>query len=133
MFEPTRTVLCFGHPSGEKLIKTSLKSGFSRSSTENLVRIVNAECENCLRTGRPSSRPVVCSASSSDFNDVVAIDISFFEGRVFLKIIDLMSRYGVTVVIPDKTPRSVIAAIDRYWIRELALDSGIGHNFGFVG
>jgi hypothetical protein len=63
----------------------------------------------------------------------VAIDISFFEGRVFLKIIDLMSRYGVTVVIPDKTPRSVIAAIDRYWIRELALDSGIGHNFGFVG
>jgi hypothetical protein len=105
----------FGHPSSAKLISTLEKAGHSRSDIEDMVMQVTKHCSVCLQNGRPSSRPVVCSSLSSNFNDVVAIDVAYFEQKPFLKIIDLFSRFGVCVMIPDKTPRSIISALDSRW------------------
>jgi hypothetical protein len=40
---------------------------------------------------------------SCKFNDVVAIDIAYFEKQPFLKVIDIFSRFAVAVAFLTRT------------------------------
>jgi hypothetical protein len=105
----------FGHPGSDRLLNTLQKAGVPRSDVRKLVEQVTEECPTCMKNGRPTSRPIVCAPLSSDFNDLVSIDIAYFEGHPFLKVIDVFSRYAVAVPLPDKTQRSLIDALDQCW------------------
>lgn len=106
----------FGHPGADRLTMTLIKSGFERQECQDLVESVTKECEVCLKNGRPSAKPIVSSPLSSDFNEVVSIDIGYFEQRPYLKIICTFSRFGMAVQLSDKNPRSIIAGLDASWI-----------------
>eukprot|EP00301_Raphidiophrys_heterophryoidea_P026812 c9336_g1_i4.p1 GENE.c9336_g1_i4~~c9336_g1_i4.p1 ORF type:complete len:360 (-),score=69.55 c9336_g1_i4:278-1357(-) len=53
---------------------------------------------------------------SKDFNDVVAVDVAFFEGNDFLKIIDLSTRFMQAAWIPSKTSKVIAEVIEDKWI-----------------
>ena len=80
---------------------TLVKAGHVRSDVQDLVSQISKEWEACLQSGRPSSRPIVCSPLSTTFNDTVAIDVAYFEQQPFLKIIDL-GRCHPKVVLTQK-------------------------------
>jgi hypothetical protein len=96
------------HAGADKLIQTLVSAGAQRSDVSDIVQQVTLSCEVCIQHGHPTSRPIVSAPLSCKFNDVVAIDIAYFEKQPFLKVIDVFSRFAVAVAIPDKNPRSMI-------------------------
>ena len=53
---------------------------------------------------------------ASEFNEKVAMDLKKWNDRYILHIIDMWSRYTVSVFIIRKTPGEVINALMKHWI-----------------
>ena len=53
---------------------------------------------------------------ASEFNEKVAMDLKKWNDRYILHIIDMWSRYTVSVFIMRKTPSEVINALMKHWI-----------------
>ena len=106
----------FGHRPKESFIKL-LKSANSWSSemAEIIDGIIDG-CEGCIKRRRNPDKPAVSMPMASEFNEKVAIDLSFYKGNIILHIVDMWSRLTVSTLLRRKTPSEVTESIMQNWI-----------------
>ena len=113
----TKLHMQFAHPSAERLIRLINRSEHKNDSVlKNEIHSITDACDVCKRFKRAPSRPVVSLPLSSEFNELVAMDIKFYQSVPLLHIIDSCTRYSMAVVLKNKQSKEVIDAIFKYWI-----------------
>ena len=102
----------FSHPIAEKLIKLVNSAGLSNGQKrKDQIYEVSRNCEICQVYKRPSPRPVVNLPLTTEFNDVVAMDLKQCEGGWILHLIDHVSRYSAAALIKSKRKEVIIEYI----------------------
>ncbi len=65
---------------------------------------------------RPPPRPVVGLPTASTFNECVAMDLKFFEGKIILHLIDHVTRLSSASRVSSKNPELIVKSIFKNWI-----------------
>ena len=93
----------FGHPSKSKLLKLVERAGMN-SDQELLKKIdhVYKTCQICKEYSKPVPRPVVGLPHATTFNETVALDLKFFEGKIVLHLIDHLTRFSASKCRPTR-------------------------------
>ena len=106
----------FGHPKASKLIDLVNKTGKSNSKLISAINQVSSKCSICLKFQKAPNRPVVAMPIASKFNDVVSTDLKVWGSKYLLVLIDVATRYCISVVICNKNPSTVVSKIILHWI-----------------
>ena len=120
----------FAHPSKEKLISLIREAGIGHSELEEEIRKIEGNCETCIKFKRAPSRPVVSIPMARDFNEIVSMDLKFWQDKYFLVMVDLATRFCNACVIKSKSANVIIDGVMRYWIalfgspRKILTDNG---------
>ena len=112
--------LQFAHATSEKLLKLLKSAGLPWCNDKALmdeIKNVERDCETCSRYKKAPPRPVVGLPMAKAFNECVAMDLKFFQGKIILHMIDHASRYSAGCRIASKEPEVVIKAIFMHWIK----------------
>ena len=107
----------FGHPPSHKLI-TLLKRAGKADNKELIEEIqkVGENCQICKEFTRPSPKPVVGLPHATKFNETVAMDLKFYDGKIILHLIDHLTRFSTAIIVKFKESEEIIAGIFRSWI-----------------
>jgi hypothetical protein len=107
-----------GHPQPSRLIEFLKKAKFDtgKQNMTKTVQKISDECTTCKHHKRVMSRPSVCLPLSSDFNEILGIDIATYNKRMFLKIICLGTRFMQAAFIPNKKSETIIKTITKLWL-----------------
>lgn len=108
----------FAHPSGQRLKLLMKDAGVMHEYIKLVDEIVN-NCDICKKYKKTPARPVVSIPLARDFNDVVAMDLKEWDKKkniCFLHLIDMATRYSVSVVIHKKERQVIIDKILEKWI-----------------
>ena len=70
----------------------------------------------CLHYTRPPPRSVESVPVATRFNQTVALELSFMEGKPVLHMIDALTRFSVSSVIRSKEANVIIESIFKNWI-----------------
>ena len=114
----------FAHPSQGKLKLLLQDAKVWNHDVQEKVEKIYKRCEICKRHSRAPSRPVVALPMASRFNEKVCMDLKKWRGKWILHLIDMWSRFSVSVFISRKHPSNVIDKIMQNWI---------GAGFGMMG
>ena len=106
----------FAHPPLKKLKSLLQNAGLWRNEYEDLLEEINKSCDLCKRYAKTPPRPVIGLPMAYHFNELVAMDLKQWNGRWILHIIDMWSRYTVSVLINRKRPSNVIDALMQRWV-----------------
>lgn len=82
---------------------------------EQLLEI-EQKCDLCKVYAKTPARPIVSMPMAKEFNEKVAMDLKQYKGRWILHMIDMWSRYTVSVFIQRKRPSDVIDAMMKNWV-----------------
>ena len=114
--------LQFGHGSGGKiwslLEEAQWTDGVSeekRNDMKKMVMEVIANCKVCAKYKRNPAKPVVGFPWSKTFNETIAVDLGEIEGRRFLVMVDMMTRYCQAKWLKDKRPDSIMKTLIDGW------------------
>ena len=130
--------LQFGHPGWErlyKLIEESKKEGEDNNieemrETKRIVKEASENCEICLRYKKTPARPIVGMSWARKFNQIVAVDLGQLEGKTFLLMVDMASKYCQAGWVESKKPEEIMEVLLEKWIgvfgapKELLSDNG---------
>ena len=107
----------FGHPPKSKLVKLLERAGLKEDTLliQEIER-VETNCSICKEFKKPSPTPAVGLPHATTFNEMVAIDLKFFEGRIILHMIDHLTRFSSAAVIKSKEPKEIVNGIVKCWI-----------------
>ncbi|ESO92708.1 hypothetical protein LOTGIDRAFT_175654 [Lottia gigantea] len=83
------------------------------------------ECDLCKQYVKTPPRPVVSMPMASRFNEKVAMDLKLWWGLWILHIIDIWSRYTVSLFIARKRPCDVIDGLMGRWVAVFGVKGGI--------
>lgn len=120
----------FGHRPKESFVNLLKAAGcWSPDMSTKLDKIIEG-CEGCIKRKRNPDRPAVAMPMASEFNEKVAIDLSFYKGKVILHIIDMWSRLTVSTCIQRKKPSEVIDKIMQKWVANYGVMSAILNDNG---
>lgn len=114
----------FAHPSTERLKLLLKDCGSWRDNMREILDQIHAECDICKIYARTPARPAVAAPMAKEFNDKVAIDLKKWRERWILHIVDMWSRFTISVFINRKKPSEVIDKIMSHWI---------GAGYGIMG
>ena len=106
----------FAHPTKKRLIALLKDAGVWQEEYEDTMTQIEQECELCKVYAKTPSRPVVGLPMATKFNEKVAMDLKQWNSRLILHIIDMWSRYTVSIFIDRKQPSNVIDALMTHWI-----------------
>ena len=109
----------FGHPSANKLLQLVGNAGKRWSSNENLkkeIQEVTDHCKICQIYKKPPPRPVDSLPMASTFQETVAMDLKYYQGRHILHLIDLCTRLSAATSIPNKNRDTMVREILHIWI-----------------
>jgi transposase InsO family protein len=106
----------FGHPPQEKLKILLKDAGAWVDGLQDCLERVYEKCELCKMYKKTPPRPVVARPMASRFNEKVAMDLKKWRGRWILHLVDMWSRFSVSVFIERKRPTDVIDKIMKCWI-----------------
>ena len=106
----------FGHRPKASFINLLKSAGVWKPEMSQLIDKIIDNCEGCIKRKRNPDRPAVSMPMASSFNEKVAIDLSFYSGKIILHMIDMWSRLTVSVELKRKAPSEVIEAIMEKWI-----------------
>ena len=106
----------FAHPRKNRLIAFLKDAGVWRDDYEETLTQRDEKCEPCKIYSKTLSRPVVDMPMASTFNEEVAIDLKQWNGRWILHIIDMWSRYTLSVFVDQKKQGNIIDALMTQWI-----------------
>ena len=101
----------FAHPTEKKLLNLINNAGHPWSENENLKKEINTisqECNVCKMYKRPPPRPIVGLPTATKFQDTVALDLKFYNGKILLHLIDHATRLSGASVIPNKNPETIV-------------------------
>ena len=106
----------FAHPPIKKLKSLLQDADQWKDEYSNLLEDIGNTYELCKWYAETPSRPVVGLPVASQFNEKVLMDLKQWNGYWILRIIDMWSRYTVSVFINRKKPSDVIDALMQRWI-----------------
>ena len=107
----------FVHPTAEKLLKlVNLSDQKDDYELKTEILEVTQSCDTCKRYKQAPPRPVVGLPQSTRFNEVVVIDIKFYEGTPLLHLIDSCTRFSASAVLRSKKAKEVVDNIFGMWI-----------------
>ena len=107
----------FGHPPKARLVNLLRRAG--KGENKELLKSlekVEKQCNICQKYSRPSPRPVVGFPHASAFNETLAMDLFFYEGKIVLHLIDHLTRFSAGRICKSKQPGEIIKAIFDCWI-----------------
>jgi hypothetical protein len=115
----------FGHPSQDKL--TSLIKDCVKWKSEYGLALddIYENCDRCKEFARTPSRPVVAMPMARTFNEKVCMDLKSWNGRWILHLVDMFSRYTISVFVPRKDSTAILCAIIDNWISYFGIMQGI--------
>ena len=117
--------LQFGHVGQEKLIELLEDAGqLEKNNRENQemrelrqeVKKISNDCITCKKFRKTPARPVVGLPWSSRFNDAVSLDLGEFDGKRFLVMVDLGTRYCQACWVSNKKPEEIIKKFIKHWV-----------------
>lgn len=106
----------FGHRPKDSFINLLKSADVWSSEMNELIDNIIDNCEGCIKRKRNPDRPAVSMPMASSFNEKVAIDLSFYKGKIILHMVDMWSRLTISAEIKRKTPSEVIEAIMGKWV-----------------
>ena len=106
----------FGHCSMKKLVGLIKDSGAWRADLEEVITKVYDDCRSCKEFKRKPDKPAVSLPMASTFNQVVTMDLKKWGTEYILYIVDMFSRYSMSVFINRKLPRCVIDKLMLNWV-----------------
>ena len=106
----------FAHPHIKKLKSLLQDADQWKDEYSNLLEDIGNTCELCKRYAKTPSRPVDGLPMASQFNEKVSMDLKQWNGHWILHIIDMWSRYKVSVFINMNKPSDVLDALMQRWI-----------------
>ena len=83
---------------------------------KDLLEEIDRKCDLCKRYAKTPARPIVGMPMATQFNEKVAMDLKQWNGRWILHIIDMWSRYTISVFINRKRPSDVVNALMQNWV-----------------
>ena len=97
----------FAHPPASKLIKLIEEGEFKDDEPlKNEIKGISETCEICKIYGRPNSRPVVGLSIATEFNEIVAMDLKKFKGKLILHVTDHATRFSAATFVDSKHRRN---------------------------
>ena len=117
--------LQFGHVGQEKLIELLEDAGqLEKNNRENRemrelrqeVKMISNDCVTCKKFRKTPARPVVGLPWSSRFNEAVSLDLGEFDGKRFLVMVDLGTRYCQACWVSCKKPEEIIKKFIKHWV-----------------
>ena len=107
----------FGHPSENRLKALLVDAGVWSEQFASDLHKIQSNCEICKMYMRTPSRPIVALPLASQFNEKVCMDLKRWkQSRWILHMIDIFSRFSVSVFIDRKRPRDVIDKVMSCWV-----------------
>ena len=106
----------FAHPSLKKLSALLQDAAKWQEEYTDLLVQIGKNCDLCQRYAKTPSHPVVSLPMASHFNEKVAMDLKQWNKRWILHIIDMWSRYTVSVFVDRKKSSDVLNALMQKWI-----------------
>ena len=107
----------FGHPSLDKLFNLVNKSDLADDKElKELLQLVTENCETCKHYKRPSQTPEVELPFACAFNEVVSVNISFYQDIPLLHLIDCCTRFSTTIPLHTKNADDLADSISNQWI-----------------
>lgn len=106
----------FAHPPAKRLKALLCDAGSWKEEHEKLLTDIENQCELCKVYSRTPSRPVVGMPMAKEFNEKVAMDLKQWKGRWILHMIDMWSRYTISIFISRKRPSDVIDCMMKNWV-----------------
>ena len=107
----------YGHPSKHTFQFHLKTAGIWDSECDEMVKKLYDECAICKQYARTPARPVVALPMASDFNECVAMDLKYWKpGFWILHLIDMFSRYTVSVFVSRKKPVDILENVIKHWI-----------------
>ena len=106
----------FAHPPALKLKTLMQNAGVWKDEFTPDLEKIQDSCELCKVYKRTPPRPVVAMPMASRFNEKVSMDLKKWGNKWILHLIDMWSRFTVSVFINRKTPNEIIDKIMMHWI-----------------
>ena len=109
----------FGHRSKRQFVTILKEANKWQDKFSNMIDTIMDKCEGCILRKRTPDRPAVAPPLSSDFGQVLGLDIKVWDknkGIYILYMIDHFTRYQVASVIKSKEPSEVVKVITLKWL-----------------
>lgn len=106
----------FAHPVQPKLIALMRDAGAWSDEFEKDLDAIYSECEICRVYKRTPDRPSVAMPMASRFNEKVCMDLKKWGDKWILHMIDMFTRFSVSVFISRKRPSDVIDKVMKCWV-----------------
>ena len=106
----------FAHPPLKKLKSLLEDAGRWNDDCQDILEDIGKKCNLCKMYMKTPPRPIVGLPMASRFNEKIAMDLKQWKGRWILHIIDMWSRYTVSVFIQRKRSNDVINALMQRWV-----------------
>ena len=101
----------FAHPPVKKFRSLQQDANLWKDDYTDLLEDIDRKCDLCKRYSKTPPIPVVGMPMATKFNENVAMDLKQWNGRWILLIIDMWSRYTISVFINRKRTSDVINAL----------------------
>ncbi|CAG2204921.1 unnamed protein product [Mytilus edulis] len=108
--------LSFAHPPKKRLVALLKDAGIWKEEYDEDLSEIQSKCDLCKMYAVTPPRPVVSMPMAKQFNEKVTIDLKQYKDRWILHMIDMWSRYTVSVFINRKKPTNVIEALMKNWV-----------------
>ena len=105
----------FAHPSIERFTAL-LKDAGVWKSVQNIVAQIYKNCQLCKVYKKTPVKPAVCMPMATTFNEKVCMDLKKWGDKWILHLIDMFTRFSISVFIPRKKPSNVIDRIMMCWV-----------------
>ena len=106
----------FAHPPKKRLIALLKDAQVWKEQYEGIITQIDENCELCKIYAKTPSRPIVGMPMATKFNEKVAMDLKQWNSHWILHIIDMWSRYTLSIFVNRKKPSHIIDALMTHWI-----------------
>ena len=109
-----------GHPSNHALVRLRRTA---KCHADMIAYARHMKCQSCARRMPPQRIPrVALPYRLTRFNAIVGLDLKWIkdaEGATYymLNILDLATALQIGVIVPDKRPATIAAAVKQHWIQ----------------
>ena len=106
----------FAHASPQKL--KQFVGNTNHPKREEICKALDQiDCDVCKKYKREAPKPRTCLPMADTFNQTVALDLKFLEGKeIILHAIDLLTRFSTAIIIENKTKEVIVSEFLRSWI-----------------
>ena len=110
----------FGHPTRERFVKFIKVAGHWNPAYNSTIDALYSRCRICKLFSKTPSRPVCALPVSSDFNEVLTLDLKEFalkpNIKYILHMIDAFTRFSLSAFLTRKKPEMVVDNVLTKWV-----------------